>query len=140
MVDIRLSIMRKTGIITIAVFLLGSVSAAANTGNWVIEGRVSDSFGRGLSGLNVSAYDKDLVYDDCLGSAVTDRTGKFIIRYTAGSFRDGPGRRERAPDIYIKVFNSKGTVIYKGQVMYDSGVREFFDIKIKTVMELMLTK
>ena len=43
--------------------------------------------GLGVPGLIVRAYDKDLLYDDMLGSAVTDANGGFGIRYREADFR-----------------------------------------------------
>jgi hypothetical protein len=63
--------------------------------------------GRPLAGLLVQAYDKDVVFDDYLGSDHTDSNGKFEIRFTALEFQD---LVEQRPDEYLRVFDSSGKV------------------------------
>jgi hypothetical protein len=105
-VNIKFSwvIMKKSVFVTVIVFVLSCVAGIANTNNllikgrvpdsirhrqrklnvpatpntdWVIHGKVLDNSGHALSGLKVSAYDKDLRRDERLGFAVTDRNGYF---------------------------------------------------------------
>ncbi|MFC2140499.1 hypothetical protein ACFLQ1_02115, partial [Candidatus Auribacterota bacterium] len=85
-----------------------------------------------------SAYDKDLQMDDRLGVSTTDRNGNFRIIYRRQSFEDSPG--ERLPDLYLKVLNSHGKVIYnsKKQVRFQASQNEYFEIKIKTNVEIKL--
>lgn len=61
-----------------------------------------------LSGLFVKSYDKDLLFDDLLGSAVTDTQGKFDIICELSDFRDF---FEKRPDIYFKVFRGDCTTL-----------------------------
>jgi hypothetical protein len=56
-----------------------------------------------LPRLFVKSYDKDLLFDDLLGSAITDQHGKFDIVCELTDFRDF---FDVKPDIYFKVFGS----------------------------------
>lgn len=57
--------------------------------------------GIGLTGLFVKAYDKDLLFDDLLGSTYTKEGGRFEIVTEAEDFREF---FDKKPDIYLKVF------------------------------------
>ena len=61
--------------------------------------------GRALPDLVVRAYDKDLVFDDVLGFAVTDTNGGFLIAFSSDEFRD---LFEKHPDLYLRVFDREG--------------------------------
>jgi hypothetical protein len=56
-----------------------------------------------LPGLFVKSYDKDLLFDDLLGSAVTDLAGRAQIVCDEGDFREFFDRR---PDVYFKVYSA----------------------------------
>ena len=58
-----------------------------------------------LPRLFVKAYDKDLVFDDVLGSAVTDSDGRLEIITELRDFREFFDLR---PDIYLKIFDRAG--------------------------------
>ncbi len=55
----------------------------------------------GVKGLIVKAYDKDMLYDDLLGTALTDQKGYFEMNYTHKEFRE---LFEMKPDIYLVVY------------------------------------
>jgi hypothetical protein len=101
--------------------------AAADT--WIVRGRVTDESGKGLQGLTVSVYDKDLIFHDRLGETTTDANGNFSVIYHTEDFRDVV---ERKPDIFLKVLNQKGSTLYssKESVRYEAGRVEVFEIKI----------
>ena len=61
-----------------------------------------------LPGLFVKSYDKDLFFDDLLGSAVTDDQGRFDILSEITDFNEFFDAR---PDIYFKVFDSDRTTL-----------------------------
>ncbi len=69
---------------------------------FVITGLVREAeSGVGLAGLGVRAYDKDQLYDDLMGEAVTACDGGFRIVSAAEDFRDFFDCR---PDIYLRLF------------------------------------
>ena len=96
---------------------------------WIVRGRVADKSGKGLSGLFVSVYDKDLFFDDRLGQAETDANGNYTLTYRTEDFRD---LIERKPDLYLKVIDRQGRSLYvlKGHIWYESGRVETIDIEI----------
>src|SRR5712692_459329 len=59
----------------------------AEPGAWIVRGRVTDKAGKGLSGLVVSVYDKDLFFDDRLGQAETGENGDYSLIYRTEDFR-----------------------------------------------------
>ncbi len=86
--------------------------------------------GRPLAELLVRAYDKDLIYDDLLGNAVTDNAGRFEMKYTGKDFKE---LFDNSPDIYLKIMDKDGSrVIYSNadSVRWDAGKDEFFEIEI----------
>jgi dienelactone hydrolase len=58
-----------------------------------------------LPGLFIKAYDRDLMFDDLLGSAVSDAGGRFEIVTEPGDFRD---LFEKRPDLYFRVHRAPG--------------------------------
>jgi hypothetical protein len=73
---------------------------------------VADETGMALPGLFLKAYDKDLLFDDLLGSGRTDGTGRLTIPCERGDFQEFFDRR---PDVYFKVFSPDGS-----RLLYES--------------------
>ncbi len=98
---------------------------------WVVKGKVNDENDKGLPGLTVSLYDKDLLFDDKLGTTLTNENGNFMFIYRTEAFEF---LFEKKPDIYLKVLDNKGKKIYTSQNKIRVGVGrvEEFTIKIDT--------
>lgn len=99
-------------------------------GTWIVKGRVTGKDGKGIAGLTVSLYDKDHVFDDRLGTTLTDKAGNFMASYKSEEFRD---LFEACPDIYLKVLDQEGKKLYSSRkkVRCEAGRIESFNIKIK---------
>ena len=83
----------------------------ANKGrkNFRINGRVIDlTSRRGVAELRLEAWDKDLILDDLVGSAVTDEQGKFRIEFDQSYFQEL--FLDRRPDLYFKVFSGDSLI------------------------------
>ena len=98
---------------------------------WEISGTVEvRETRRPVEGLLVSAFDKDLAFDDHLGVAVTDAEGRFVIRFTEDRFQDIV---ESEPDIYLRVFDASGKrEVYatRDKVRYNASRKEKFKLRV----------
>ena len=83
-----------------------------------------------LEGLFIKAYDKDLLFDDLLGSAISNAAGEFEIIFEPQDFRDF---FEARPDIYFKVFRSSG-----GKLVYDSSEAVRWNAGRNTRFEILI--
>ena len=88
--------------------------------------------GKPLAGLQVRAFDKDFLFDDKLGSAVTDAKGEYTIHYSSMDFSLLPDF-ETVPELYIRVFDANRTkLLFTTERAVRKGhlVEERFDVKI----------
>ena len=97
---------------------------------WVACGKVIDEEGKPHQGLMVTLYDKEFLFDDVLGTVITNEHGVFKIIYRTEAFRK---LFEDKPDLYLKISDSKGNLVYNSEspVRPDANQMERFRIKIK---------
>ncbi len=86
--------------------------------------------GQGIPNVIVEALDKDLIFDDRLGSVITNKDGGFQILYDLEDFKEL--FFDLKPDIYLRVRKSDGTIIHttEKKVRYEAGKTEAFHISI----------
>src|SRR5258707_7996848 len=71
---------------------------------YLILGRVISRVSQqGIPNLRVEAWDKDLIVDDLVASAVTDATGAFRMEFDSSYFREL--FVDRQPDLFFRVFD-----------------------------------
>lgn len=70
---------------------------------WIVWGRVRDTNKKGIGGLRICLFDRDLkTDDDRLGSTYTNSSGEFLIVYKTAQFEQAFGNsRENYPDLYL---------------------------------------
>ena len=89
---------------------------------------VEKESGKGLSDLVVKAYDKDLLYDDLLGSTETDQNGRFQITYEEKDYKE---LFDSKPDIYFEIKNKKAEKIYSSEEKIRFGAYTEEDFKVE---------
>lgn len=88
---------------------------------FVVYGKVVGKESRkSIAGLTVEALDKNLVFDDRLGSAITDEDGHFEIVYSKDDFQEI--FFDQKPNIYLRVKNQIGETIYTAEEWVKYGV------------------
>jgi len=67
-----------------------------------INGRIIDrNTKKGIPDLQIEAWDKDLIFNDLVGNAITDAQGYFQIKFTQTHYQECFG--DRQPDLFFKV-------------------------------------
>jgi len=93
---------------------------------------VEEESGKPLAGLQVRAFDKDLIFHDKLGTAITDAKGSFRIEYSQLDFSSIFGT-ETMPELFIRIFDASGKkLLYTSEkaIRNQPQVEERYDIKI----------
>jgi hypothetical protein len=93
---------------------------------------VEEESGKPLAGLQVRAFDKDILFDDKLGIAITDAAGAFRINYSQLDFSSVLGN-ETKPELYIRIFDATGKKLLftsEKAIRNEPQVEERYDIKI----------
>lgn len=72
--------------------------------NITISGYIFSQKKKGIANLKVEAWDKDMLLDDLVGSAVTDDKGKFVITFTSKYFKEL--FLDRKPDLFFRIFQN----------------------------------
>ena len=90
----------------------------ASLGLWIICGQVTlCKTDQAIAGVTVSAFDRDWLQDDPLGSALTDSAGHFQIWYTAAQFSKTPFspliniELVPGPDLYFRIEGPSSAVL-----------------------------
>ena len=83
---------------------------------------------RGIPGLRVEAWDKDLAIDDFLGSAETGVHGEFTIEFDSSYYQEVC--IDRNPDVYFKIYrgdelvhDTEDSVLWNAQEALESALR-----------------
>jgi hypothetical protein len=74
-----------------------------------ISGRIINQQTRqGVMGVRVEAWDKDLIFNNLVGSAMTDTEGTFRIEFSASYFQEC--FLDRQPDLFFKIFRGDALI------------------------------
>lgn len=96
---------------------------------WVVYGKVQYADNQPAARVTVSLYDQDLLFDDALGSVMTDDSGQYKVIYREDAFRD---LFESKPDIYLKVLDMEGNQLYKSKrIKCEAGKVEELNVSLK---------
>ncbi len=92
-------------------------------------GKITNKKGKVPSNIMVEAYDKDLLFDDKLGTSVPDEKGDFMFIYEDSDFQELI--LDKKPDIYFKVKDLKGKELFHTRDAVKFNVRKTEMINIE---------
>lgn len=128
--------LRSTGIVdeataTVINREVDRLTAAARPLPFVVAGRVVADDGAAAPGVTVRAFDKDMRSETLLGSATTDRLGRYEIRYEAAQFR----RAEKdTADLIVRAVTARDggadAVLAASDVLFNAGPAVTVDLRI----------
>ena len=116
-IDYRLIVVDDKGIICPSPITGDGGSAVIPPDLWVVRGVVLYEDMSPGTGLIISLYDKDLFFDDALGTVLTDESGRFQIVYRTEAFQS---LFDKKPDLYLKVLDNQGTQLYSSEKTFRS--------------------
>jgi hypothetical protein len=95
--------------------------------SFVVSGTVRRGDGRPAVGTLVRAYDQDLRYEQPLGEATTDATGRYSISYSSRKFL----RTEKTgADLCVVVVNAQGKELVSSEVLFNAPVDAVVDLTL----------
>ncbi|OEU63415.1 MAG: hypothetical protein BBJ57_10705 [Desulfobacterales bacterium PC51MH44] len=129
-IDFRLIVLEDKGGICEPPQPRNNQTAVVPPDAWLVRGRVVYENGEPGRRLTVSLYDKDLLFDDALGTILTDDAGRFSIIYRTDAFRR---LFDAKPDLYLKVLDSTGNILFRSKkIRAEAGRVEEFEITIES--------
>lgn len=102
-------------------------------GSFRVRGRVSSSTGMPAEGVIVQAFDKDLLRDQSLGTALTDSEGRYDIQFDRSAFTGPLITLEQSPDVFLHVFDRKGNQIASTEkaIVVNAGRETNIDVAVQ---------
>ena len=94
---------------------------------WSVGGTVVYDDNTPAAGLIVSVYDKDLIFDDALGTTITNENGRFSLIYRSDAFRDF---FEKKPDLYLKILDQKDNQLFSSKKVFRAEASRVEDFEI----------
>lgn len=93
----------------------------------MVRGRITADDGAAAPDITVTAFDKDLRAETTLGSATTDRLGRYQIRYEAAQIR----RAEKdSADLIVRAFGSGREILAASDTIFNADADTSIDLQI----------
>ena len=83
---------------------------------WQVHGEVRWTDGDLATDITVSAFDRDLRHEEFLGTAITDPTGHYEIKYTTKEFRQ---TEKKTADLIFRLSNREGAPLTLSAIIFD---------------------
>lgn len=99
---------------------------------WLVHGEVRYADGRPAPDLTVRLKDKDLLFDDLLGTTTTSADGLFRLSYRAES---SPDLFEKNPELYLAVLDKERQKLYESQQAVRAGAGKVEEFKVVLEMK-----
>ena len=96
---------------------------------YFIKGSVVNLKGLAIPNLTIEAWDKDLLIDDYLGSAISDQQGRFSIIFDSDRFREW--FFDRRPDVFFRIY-------HQGDLVHDSRDDVICNVADKLAVEIKI--